>query len=129
MVILSQNRTDRSFFVGMTKDEYYTFIKPILGNTNQNIEKEQIMLHYTENMDEDYEKIIKEIYGYNEIFEVYVSVKKDLSSAFLAEPNYPFGNLWNGYSPWERFPTKEIKDINEIKSNDFIDWENEKDNQ
>lgn len=121
MVILSQNKSDKEFFIGMSKNEYYKYIKPIKKEpvydmcmeSNIDIEAQ----HRKEMKD-----IIVEFYNYPEIFEMYVVVNKDLSSAFIATATYPYSSMWNGYSPWQVFTPTKITDIKQISNIDFSDY-------
>lgn len=135
MIILAQSKeTDEqsqhslysnSFFVGMTKQEYYLHVKPIFDkftHTNH--------MALEENIDREFEKWlrrekeIQDIYDFHKVFEVYVCVKKDLSNGFLANPFYPVSGHWGAYSPWERYPNHvELNSIKDVEIMPFYDWE------
>ena len=132
MIILAQSKeTDghaiysNSFFVGMTKQEYYLHVKPIFDKFSDR--------HHTaleENIDREFEKWlrrekeIQDIYDFHKVFEVYVCVKKDLSNGFLASPFYPVSGHWGAYSPWERYPNHvELNSIKDVENMPFYDWE------
>ena len=80
MIILAQSKeTDghaiysNSFFVGMTKQEYYLHVKPIFDKFS---DRHHMALE--ENIDRDFEKWlrrekeIQDIYDFHKVFEVYV---------------------------------------------------------
>lgn len=121
MVILSQNKDNKEFFIGMSKKEYFKYIKPIRKEpfndmcNEENIDREA--QHWIEIKD-----IIVEFYNYPEIFEMYVVVKKNLSNAFIAVATYPYNPMWNAYSPWQVFTPTTITDITQISSIDFSDY-------
>lgn len=125
MVILSQSKTDKSFFIGMSFEEYFEQVKPLKTCMNKDMLSEEKLLQFPmkERICGDYKEMIINEYGCPEIFDVYVVVQRNLVDAFIAMESFPFGNQWNGYSPWRKFPATKIENINEIKNIEFINYE------
>lgn len=124
MRIVAQNKSDNMFLVGMTLEEYILQVKPMIDN-NQNLSmysEEDIVRQYKMLLSN--EVLLEDIYNYyrsKKIFEVYVAIKRDLSSAFLTIPVYPFHHMWGAYSPYAPFfgsgYIKHISEIKEVKFN------------
>lgn len=124
MRIVAQNKSDNIFLVGMTLEEYILQVKPMI-NSNQNnnmFPEEDIVRQYNEILNN--KSLLEDIYNYyrsRKVFEVYVAIKRDLSSAFLASPVYPFHHMWGAYSPYAPFfgsgYVKYISEIKEVKFN------------
>jgi len=48
------------------------------------------------------------------IKKIYVLVSNDLSSVQLTSAHYPFGSLWNAYSPFQKIEEIEIENLEQI---------------
>lgn len=138
MIILGQSLEENenaayanAFFVGMSKQEYYLQVRHKIGDIGCGDDKWK-----EEIIDDNYARLIsnenavddsKNIYGTDKLFEVYVCIKRDLSSGFISFFNYPVANQWNGYSPWERYPDHtELERVEQIAKMPFYDWKKKK---
>lgn len=50
----------------------------------------------------------------------FVLIALDLSSIQPMEPHYPYGNLWNAYSPFRPVPPQEVHDLEQLRGLDFV---------
>lgn len=81
MIVLAQNKKDQTFIVGMSLNEYFEQIKPFLENNNFEMFDESLIIkEYENNLKNNKEE---KIFGLNYIYEVYILIKKDLSSCCL----------------------------------------------
>lgn len=137
MVILGQSLAEgneafsQAFFVGMSKQEYYSQVRHKIGTIGDSNDKGR-----EERIDEEYERGLrdkrriaesKEVYEVDKIFEVYACIKRDLSGGFLTFIFYPIAGQWNGYSPWQRYPDHhELDSVEQLSQMPFYDWENKR---
>lgn len=136
MIILAQaieesdcgEDSDNSFFVGMSKQEYYTQIKPIFDR----IERQHNMLD-ERRIDDEYGWFIEypnraqeamDMFDIDRVFEAYVCIRRDLKDGTLTWFSYPFNGHWY-MSPWQLYPNhEEIKSVEQIKNMPLYDWKN-----
>lgn len=137
MVILAQaiaevdcnEVSDNAFFVGMSKEEYYSQIKPIFDK----IAHQSNMLN-EDRIDDEYARFAKfpdraqeakDMFRIDRVFEAYVCIRRDLKDGVLTWFSYPFNGHWY-MSPWQLYPNHdEIESVAELKNMPFYDWESE----
>lgn len=136
MVILAQaiaeydgcEVSDNAFFVGMSKDEYFSQIKPIFDN----LERQRNMLD-EDHIDYEYAwfaefpdraQDARDMFRIDRVFEAYVCIRKDLKNGLLTWFSYPFNGHWY-MSPWQLYPNhEEIESVEQLKDMPFYDWDN-----
>ena len=115
MQVLAYNSVDDSYFIGLSVEEFETLAKKFIihyeHNSNFEVEKQKA-LYQISNLAR--QQIIKELYNIDRIPFICAVVSNDLSLQILP-PHYPFGTLWNGYSPWKSIQIYEIKSLSELK--------------
>lgn len=120
--------SDNSFFVGMSKQEYFSQIKPIFDK----IERQHNMLNESR-IDDEYMWFIEcpdraqnamDMFAIDRVFEAYVCIRRDFKDGLLTWFSYPFNGHWD-MSPWQLYPNhEEIKDVEQLKNMPFYDWKN-----
>lgn len=120
MKVLSYNHPDDEFFVAVTWDEYrqlaaeYEIDTIMEAGVEEVIKTNKEFRQAQKEMDAAYEQYIKDLYGIDELPDICLIVKRDLSYIGLDEYDYPFGHLWNGYSPWEKIETVDISGLKDL---------------
>lgn len=113
MLLLSYNPQDDEFFIGLSLEEFekapQNYDIDYGDNSNYVIAKETATNKYA---DVTYSKMIKEFYQI-ETTPFICFVNKNGSTKLQVRPShFPFAQLWNGYSPWQRIKVKQIDDLN-----------------
>ena len=115
MQVLAYNPVDDSYFIGLSFEEFETIAKKFMihyeRSSNFEIEKQQALRNSTR---PEYIKMIKELYDIKDYPFICIVMDKKLTIKVLPT-HYPFSPLWNGYSPWKRIRSYEIKDFSELK--------------
>lgn len=124
MKVLSYNPSDDSFFVSVTWDEYRRLaakyeIDAAGEDVEGVIESFKDFLEIQKETDAEsegfsYEQYIKDWYGIDEMPNICLVIKRDLSEFAVEQYNHPFHHLWNGYSPWEKIKTVAINDLSDL---------------
>ena len=91
-----------SFWVECTQDEAARLIFPRLSPEQQ----EQAMALYDEKVEPSPN--------------TFVLIAQDLSSIQPMEPHYPYGNLWNAYSPFRAIVPLKIHNLDELRNLDVV---------
>ncbi len=73
------------------------------------------IIRQNEIQNKEYWKMIIKAMDTEEKYHCYFNVSRDLKTCFPTEPHYPFSNLWNGYSPFEKMKIKTIYSLSELK--------------
>ena len=128
---LKKNEYGRpTFFVGLSINEYYEQIKPLLdgmgGHRSHDmfdVEEHIERLKYLKGDKryvEEQKLWVSEVYGCSDADDLYVVIDKDLKNGFIAERSFPVAGMQ--MDPWERYPETIINNIEEIKGLDYICW-------
>lgn len=124
MRVLSYNPNDDEFFVSVTWDEYRQLaakyeIDAAGEDVEGVIESFKFFLEAQKEADAEsdgflYEEYIKDWYGIDEMPNICLIIKRDLSDFAVEQYNFPFHHLWNGYSPWKKIKTVAINDLSDL---------------
>lgn len=127
MRVLSYDPSSGFFFVDVTWDEYRRLAAQYeidTGDSKVGAEEViEIQKAYREEMitgvfTESYpfQQYLKDLYGIDDMPEVCLGIKKDLSYLWVDQYDYPFGHMWNGSSPWIRMEPAVIPDLSDLKA-------------
>lgn len=109
MQILSYNPQDDEFFIGLSLRELEQisniYIVDYGYHSNYEIEKEKAIKKQS---DKSYNEMLKEFYQVKNIPLICIVTDRNCSTISIREKHFPFANLWNGYSPWQRIEVLEI---------------------
>lgn len=125
MRVLSFDPSGGSFFVDVTWDEYRRLSAQYeidTGCSNGDSEEViEIQKAYREEMMTEvftepypFQQYLKDLYGIDDMPEVCLGVKRDLSYLWVDQYDYPFGHMWNGGSPWKKIETFVIQDLTDL---------------
>lgn len=125
MRVLSYDPSSDFFFVDVTWDEYRRLAAQYeidtgysKGGVEEVIEiqkvyrEEMITGVFTESY--PFQQYLKDLYGIDDMPEVCLGVKKDLSYLWVDQYDYPFGHMWNGESPWIKMEPAVIRDLSDL---------------
>ena len=93
------------FWIGCSKEEAEKWFVPRLDENRleqynvvlrMNAERKEHDAHWAT----EYDDMIKETLGVNEVSYIYFGVTRDRSNCYAEVAHYPFHQLWNGYSPF-----------------------------
>ena len=129
---LKKNEYGRpTFFVGLSIDEYYEQIKPLLDGIGEHrshdmfdVEEHIERLKYLKGDKryvEEQKLWVSEIYGCSDADDLYLVVSQDLKNGFIAERSFPVAGMQ--MDPWERYPETIVERVEEIKSLSLIDYD------
>ena len=129
---LKKNEYGRpTFFVGLSIDEYYEQIKPLLDGMGEHrshdmfdVEEHIERLKYLKGDKryvEEQKLWVSEIYGCSDADDLYLVVSQDLKTGFIAERAFPVAGMQ--MDPWERYPETIVERVEEIKSLPLIDYD------
>ena len=129
---LKKNEYGRpTFFVGLSIDEYYEQIKPLLDGMGEHRSHDMFDVEeYIERLKylkgdkryvEEQKLWVSEIYGCSDADDLYLVVSQDLKTGFIAERAFPVAGMQ--MDPWERYPETIVKRVEEIKSLPLIDYD------
>lgn len=103
------------FYVGMTEMEYDEQIATRFSETQLS---EPFHMNKLEALGQhecvNNSSWLKSVLKTQEIPEIGIVIKRDLSNAFLVPNDYPFSPFWDDASPWDNYPITEIAKIEEI---------------
>ena len=126
MRVLSYDPSNDLFFVAVTWDEYRQLSAEYRIDTgNKAFGVEDVIgifrYYHTEPVDAEdeaekaeYEQYIKGLYGIDDLPEICLIVKRDLSDLAVEQYDHPFHHMWNGDSPWEKIETVVITGLNDL---------------
>ena len=126
MKVLSYEPDGGRFFVAVTWDEYRQLAAKYeidTGNPDVGVEEAIEVFRYHHEVKDDaeeeaerasYEQYIKELYGIDNLPDICLIVKRDLSDLAVEQYDYPFHHMWNGYSPWEKIEAVSIDDLDSL---------------
>ena len=114
MQVLAYNPVDNSYFIGLSFEEFEIITKKFIihydHSSNIEVEKQKALHNASRS---EYVKMIKELYNIKKY--PFICIETDKKFAIKVLPtHYPFSPLWNGYSPWKRIRSYEIKDFSEL---------------
>lgn len=121
MKVLAYNPESDLFFIGASFDEFSRIqSRHTVYNTGSSLEiAKQLMQEETASVlageGSFYFDLIKDCYGIDVVPDICFSVCNDLSVLEVMEHDFPFGHMWNGYSPWKEIHIVDIDDLNELK--------------
>ena len=129
---LKKNEYGRpTFFVGLSIDEYYEQIKPLLDGMGEHrshdmfdVEKRIECLKYQKNDKrylESQRHWVAETYGCSDADDLYAVIDKELNNGFIAERAFPVAGMQ--MDPWERYPETIIERVEELNSLPLIDYD------
>lgn len=130
MRVLSYDPSDDCFFVDVTWDEYrLAAAKYNIDSGNAGVEEViAAQKEYQEDQIEQWKEIsgsfqqyLKELYGINDMPSVCLGVKRDLSDLWVDLYDYPFGHMWNGYSPWIKIEPAVIHDLTDLAALECVE--------
>ena len=133
MKVLSYDPSDDLFFVAVTWDEYRQLAaKYEIDTGSKDVGVEDVIeiyqYHHEEQEDVDdeservsYEQYIKNLYGIDDMPDICLIIKRDLSDFAVEQYDHPFHHMWNGYSPWEKIETVSINDLDDLAALECIE--------
>lgn len=135
MKVISQLKNNEygrpTFFIGLSIDEYYEQIKPLLERMGEH--RSHDMFDVEEHLErlkhlkgdkryvEEQKLWVSEVYGCSDADDLYVVIDKDLKNGFIAERSFPVAGMQ--MDPWERYPETIVERVEEIKSLPLIDYD------
>lgn len=123
MRVLAYDPSTDCFFVDATWDEYrLAAAKYKIDTGDAGIEEViAVQKEYQEDQKEQWEKAggsfqqyLQALYGIDDMPSVCLGVKRDLSDLWVDLYDYPFGHMWNGYSPWIKIGPAVIHDLTDL---------------
>lgn len=117
MYILSHNPKNDEFFVGLSLEEFEVLTQEYNVDygykSNYEMEKEKAINehNYHEN-NGTYHEEIREAYGIKCVPFICIVTDSDCSKISIRPKHFPFANLWNGYSPWQKIEVQNIENLN-----------------
>lgn len=122
MRVLSYDPSDDFFFVDVTWDEYRRLAAEYEIDTRGADAEEVIEIQkiYREEMTESFgeaysfQEYLRDLYGIDEMPEVCLVVKRDLSDLWVDQYDHPFGHMWNGESPWMKIEPVPIEALTDL---------------
>lgn len=133
MRVLSYDPGDDFFFVDATWDEYRRLAarhKIDAGGADAE-EVIEIQKIYREEMKESFgetysfQEYLKDLYGIDDMPEVCLVMKRDLSDLWVDQYDHPFGHMWNGESPWIEMKPVPIEALTDLAALEPAATENE----
>ena len=119
MKIISYRPTDDQFWIACNKEEAEKWFIPLLDENG--LRQLNDWFHLYEickggpDQGQEYESIVKEMMGVDEIAYAYFNVSRDLSVCYADVAHHPFHQLWNGYSPFCPCDHVEINSPTDLK--------------
>lgn len=122
MIVLSFNPSDDLFFVGVTWEEYRRLAKKYKIDM-VDMEAEEVIEMCQKFWKEEkigeteefsYLQYIRDLYHVHEVPNICLVIERDLSFLAVQQYDYPFGHMWNAYSPWERVKPVEIDSLDDL---------------
>lgn len=118
MQLLAYNPKKDEFFVGMSQDEFEQAAKKCSINDGHSFNYEDEVKNALEKCkDEWYNELIRKMYQCDEIPFICVVTDRDFHKVSIRPKHFPFGHMWNGYSPWKSIVMKEIEPFKPITIN------------
>ncbi|WP_325199768.1 hypothetical protein [Oscillibacter sp.] len=123
MRVLSYDPEDNFFFVDMTWDEYRRLAAEYEIDTKGADAEEviEIQKDYRRELAEEvfdasypFQQYLKDLYGIDNMPEVCLVVKRDLSDLWVDQYDHPFHHLWNGESPWIKIRPVPIEALTDL---------------
>ena len=105
MKIISYRPFDDQFWVACSKEEAEKWFVPLLNEEKLKYYHEVLKMNLDRKLLDprravEYDNIIKEMMGVDEVSYAYFNVSRDLSECYSDVAHHPFHQLWNGYSPF-----------------------------
>ena len=113
MTILAYRPRDDQFWIACSKEEAERWFIPRLDKRGMELLNNWFHL-YAEHS-QDYEEMVKEMMGVDEIAYAYFNVSRDLAVCYADVAHHPFHQLWNGYSPFCPCDHIEISSPDELR--------------
>lgn len=123
MRVLSYDPEDDFFFVDVTWDEYRRLAAEYEIDTKGADAEEviEIQKDYRREMAEEvfeesypFQQYLRDLYGIDDLPEVCLVVKRDLSALWVDQYDHPFHHLWNGESPWMKIEPVPIGTLTDL---------------
>lgn len=123
MRVLSYDPQDDFFFVDATWDEYRQLAAEYEIDAGGADAEEviEIQKDYRRELAEEvfdasypFQQYLRDLYGIDDMPEVCLVVKRDLSALWVDQYDHPFHHLWNGESPWIKIKPAAIRDLTEL---------------
>lgn len=131
MRVLSYDPREDEFFVEATRDEFlrlsaeYEIDMRGAGNdAGEVIEAYQAFQKEQKDSDSEkrcYQRYVQELYGIDHMPDICLAVKRDLSDIAVELYDFPFGHMWNGYSPWIKIETAVIHDLTDLAALECVE--------
>ena len=104
MKIISYRPSDDQFWIACNKQEAEKWFIPLLDENGLRQLNDWFHLYEIRkggaDHGQEYESLVKEMMGVDEIAYAYFNVSRDLSVCYADVAHHPFHQLWNGYSPF-----------------------------
>ncbi len=114
MEVIMYNFDDDQFWIACNEEEINHIFLPMLSEIHTKHYHKIIQQNKTQ--DKEYWEMIMKTTGTEEKYHCYFNVSRDLKTCFpTQQPYYPFANLWNGYSTFEKMKIKTIHSLSELK--------------
>lgn len=123
MRVLSYDPQDDFFFVDAAWDEYRQLAAEYEIDAGGADAEEviEIQKDYRRELAEEvfdasypFQQYLRDLYGIDDMPEVCLVVKRDLSDLWVDQYDHPFHHLWNGESPWIKIKPAAIRDLTEL---------------
>ena len=123
MRVLSYDPEDGLFFVDVAWDEYRQLAARYKIDTGGADAEEVIEIQktYREEMTEEafgesypFQQYLKDLYGIDDMPQVCLVVKRDLSDLWVDQYDHPFHHMWNGESPWMKIEPAVIEALTDL---------------
>lgn len=113
MQLLSYNPQDDEYFIGLSEAEFERLDREhkIQYESKSDYEKEKLKAKNSCD-NKEYNQMIMEYYQTETVPFVCIVSDRNGSAIVIRPKHFPFDNLWNGYSPWQRIAVKEIDNLN-----------------
>lgn len=115
MKVLSYNPQDDMFWVGFTKSEFKTVLRKYQSIVCDRCSFERIIedreYHW---LKESYHELVKDLFLTNFVPYGCLAISRDFTHIFYEQSHFPFGVLWNAYSPWRNIKVVEIASLDEL---------------
>lgn len=123
MRVLSYDPQDNFFFVDVTWDEYRRLaVEYEIDAKGADAEEViEIQKNYRRELAEEvfdasypFQQYLRDLYGIDDMPEVCLVVKRDLSALWVDQYDHPFHHLWNGESPWIKIESVPIGTLTDL---------------
>jgi len=106
MQVLAYNPHEDEFFIGMSREEFECIARRYNIDVETEMEKAQ-----KEYKDKRQNEKLKEMYQTEKTPFICAVVNRSCSYIKVRPRHFPFANLWNGYSPWQKTAVREIESL------------------